>query len=96
MKFVRVLYCKLPTNSKQLSAFLPEAMLGTKPQPQRWEARVLPLCHRGPLEIKLNEDHLAHLLMGNYEFHFILLLIKMRVQLINQTCRPTDNTFLTF
>ena len=23
-------------------------MPGTEPRPQRWEARVLPLCHRGP------------------------------------------------
>ena len=49
IQFVRVLlYCKLPTNSKQLPAFPLEAVLGTKPWPQRWEARVLPLCHRGP------------------------------------------------
>ena len=47
-EFVRDLYCKLPTNDKQLPAFPLEAMLGTKPRPQRWEARVLPLCHRGP------------------------------------------------
>ena len=49
IQFVRVLYCKLPTNGKQLPAFLLEAVLGTEPRPQRWEARVLPLCHRGPL-----------------------------------------------
>ena len=48
IQFVRVLYCKLLTNSKQLPAFPLEAVLGTKPRPQRWEARVLPLCHRGP------------------------------------------------
>ena len=23
-------------------------MMGIEPRPQRWEARVLPLCHRGP------------------------------------------------
>ena len=45
IQFVRVLYCKLPTNGKQL----PEAVPGIEPWPQRWEARVLPLCHRGPL-----------------------------------------------
>ena len=49
IQFVRVLYCKLPTNGKQLPAFPLEAMPGTEPQPQIWEARVLPLCHRGPL-----------------------------------------------
>ena len=49
IQFVRVLYCKLPTNSKQLPAFPLEAVPGIEPRPQRWEARVLPLCHRGPL-----------------------------------------------
>ena len=48
IQFVRVLYCKLPTNGKQLPAFPLEAMPGTEPRPQRWEARVLPLCHHGP------------------------------------------------
>ena len=48
IQFVRVLYCKLPTNGKQLPAFPLEAVSGTEPRPQRWEARVLPLCHRGP------------------------------------------------
>ena len=48
IKFARVLYCKLPTNGKQLPAFPLTAMMGIEPRPQRWEARVLPLCHRGP------------------------------------------------
>ena len=48
IKFVRVLYCKLPTNGKQLPALPLEAVPGIEPRPQRWEARVLPLCHRGP------------------------------------------------
>ena len=48
IQFVRVLYCKLPTNGKQLPAFPLEAMPGIEPRPQRWEARVLPLCHCGP------------------------------------------------
>ena len=43
IKFVRVLYCKLPTNGKQLPAFPLEAVPGIEPRPQRWEARVLPL-----------------------------------------------------
>ena len=50
IQFVRVLYCKLPTNGKQLPAFPLKATLGIEPRPQRWEARVLPLCHRGPLQ----------------------------------------------
>ena len=53
IQFVRVLYCKLPTNGKQLPAFPLEAMPGTEPRPQRWEARVLPLCHRGPIHFFL-------------------------------------------
>ena len=48
IQFIRVLYCKLLTNSKQLPAFPLEAVPGTEPRPQRWEVRVLPLCHRGP------------------------------------------------
>ena len=47
IQFVRVLYCKLPTNGKQLPAFPLEAVAGIEPRSQRWEARVLPLCHRG-------------------------------------------------
>ena len=49
IQFIRVLYCKLLTNGKQLPAFPLEAVSGTEPWPQMWEARVLPLCHRGPL-----------------------------------------------
>ena len=48
IEFIRFLYCKLPTNGKQLPAFPLEAVPGIEPLPQRWEARVLPLCHRGP------------------------------------------------
>ena len=48
IQFIRVLYCKLPTNDKQLPAFPLEALPGTEPRPQRWEVRMLPLCHCGP------------------------------------------------
>ena len=54
IQFVRVLYCKLPTNSKQLPAFPLEGVPGTEAWPQRWEARVLPLCHRGPFKHRKN------------------------------------------
>ena len=37
-----------PTNDKQLPAFPLEVGPGFEPGSQRWEARVLPLCHRGP------------------------------------------------
>ena len=48
IQLVKGLYCKLQTNGKQLPAFPLEVRLGTKPQPQKWEARVLPLCHCDP------------------------------------------------
>ena len=49
IQFVRVLYCKLSTKGTQLPAFPLEAMTWIEPWPQRWEARVLPLFHRGPV-----------------------------------------------
>ena len=49
IEFARVVYCKLPTNGKQLPAFPLKAVTEIESPPQRWEARVLPLCHRGPL-----------------------------------------------
>ena len=47
---LRVLYCKLPTNGKQLQGFPLEAMPGIEPRHQRWEASVTtlppwPLCY---------------------------------------------------
>ena len=44
-------FCKLVTNSKPLPAFPLEAMPGTEPLPQRWEARVSPLSHHGPTHL---------------------------------------------
>ena len=41
IQLVKVLYCKLPTNGKQLSAFPLEFGPGSEPRSQRWEARVL-------------------------------------------------------
>ena len=40
IEFARVLYCKLPTNSKQLPAFPIVAVPGIEPRPQRWEFTV--------------------------------------------------------
>ena len=50
IQFARVVYCKLPTNGKQLPAFPLKAITGIESRSQRWEARVLPLCHRGPIK----------------------------------------------
>ena len=62
IQFVRVLYCKLLTNDKQLPAFPLEAVLRIEPQPQRWEARVLPLCHCGSLKFNRVLIHILALL----------------------------------
>ena len=51
IEFARVVYCKLPTNGKQLPAFPLKAITGIEPRPQRWEARVLP---RWPLDYYLD------------------------------------------
>ena len=48
IELIRDVYCKLPTNGKQLPAFPLEAALGIKPRTLRWEVRVLPLSHHGP------------------------------------------------
>ena len=48
IQLVKFLYCKLSTNGKQLPAFPLEVGPGFELRSQRWEARVLPLCHRGP------------------------------------------------
>ena len=50
IQLVKVLYCKKLTNGKQLPPFPLEVRLESEPQSQRWEARVLPLCHRAPLQ----------------------------------------------
>ena len=61
IQLVKVLYCKLATNSKQLPAFPLEAVPGTEPRPQRWEARVLPLCHHGPLTGRYHLPYMTYL-----------------------------------
>ena len=41
--------CRPTASNYQLSHLRPSR--GSNPRPQRWEARVLPLCHRGPYNI---------------------------------------------
>ena len=48
IQLVKVLCCKLPTSGKQLPAFHLRSDQGVELRSQRWEARVLPLCHCGP------------------------------------------------
>ena len=68
IQLVRVLYCKLLTNGKQLPAFPLEAMPGIEPRPQRWEARVLPLCHPGSIfGVLYRFQHCTgHIIMGSF------------------------------
>ena len=47
IQLVKVVYCKLLTNGKQLPAFPLEVGPGTELRSRRLEARVIPLCHCG-------------------------------------------------
>ena len=79
IEFARVVYCKLLTNGKQLPAFPLKAVTGIEPRPQRWEARVLPLCHRGPLSTASNPFSLVLYMKTNWNkcrsFDFFTLSI---------------------
>ena len=68
IQLVKVLYCKLPTNGKQLRAFPLEAVPGTEPRPQRWEASVTTLSPWPPRLVKNTQNRKAHL-------HSLLLLL---------------------
>ena len=45
IQLVKFLYCKLPTNGKQLPAFILEVGPGFELPSRGWEWRMLPLCH---------------------------------------------------
>ena len=80
IQFVRVLYCKLPTNGKQLPAFPLEAMPGIEPRLQRWEARVLPLCHCGPpFDTMIN----IYFCISFSIYFFLILKVKLLVNGLN-------------
>ena len=49
IQLVKVLYYKLQTKGKQLSAFSLKARPGFKLWSLRWKESVLPLCYNGPL-----------------------------------------------
>ena len=67
IQLVKVLYCKLPTNGKQLSTFPLEVGPGFKLQSQRCEASMLPLCHLGPLLLPIKT--ISTSLCPNGSFH---------------------------
>ena len=59
--------------------------VGIEPRPQRWEARVLPLCHRGPSNgfktgfIYLSTNVFTEFIFENerpFIFMFVLYLVK--------------------
>ena len=79
IEFVRVLYCKLPTNGKQLPALTLEAVPGIEPWPQRWEVQVLPLCHHCPVftsktSTTNNKGDIGSFKFGHLRFSNSLLL----------------------
>ena len=87
IQLVKVLYCKLRTNGKQLPAFPLEAMLGTEPRSQRWEARVLPLCNRGPCQKPQRPGVILH---GHFSPSILQALICCSVLSLHSRprCRP--------
>ena len=50
IQLVKVVYCEVATNGKQLTAFPHEVRPGFKFRCLRWEVSVLPLCHHDPKE----------------------------------------------
>ena len=68
IQLVKVLYCKLPANGKQLPAFPLEVGPGIELPSQRWEARVLvlwplnPVCFTNILEEVTVEGHISSII----------------------------------
>ena len=93
IEFARVLYCKLPTNGKQLPAFPHKALTGIEPRPQRWEARVLPLCHRGPSVYYIN-PYIYITFKINFYSHFVVLCNACFVVKIHCSDKHITNIFL--
>ena len=55
--------------------------MGIEPWPQRWEARVLPLCHRGPL---MRERKISNAILMVTRKHGGTNLGEQRFQLIKE------------
>ena len=71
IQLVKVLYCKLPTISNQLTTF-PHKVQGLNHRPQRCEASVLPLHQLGPLSASVK-----HIMDTSYIFMHIEVLIRV-------------------
>ena len=76
IQFVRVLYCKLPTNGKQLPAFPLEAVPGTEPWPQRWEASVTTLPPWPPVKFdkKVTNEYIVPSLVSITLIYYVAYL----------------------
>ena len=93
MQLVTVLYCKLLTNSKQLPAFPLKVRPGTEPRSQRWEARVLPLCHHAPhLSFMTSEKPVVISFWKKTLKLSILIILKCLPGLPQKSRNATDKT----
>ena len=76
--FARVLYCKLPTNGKQLPAFPLKAMTGIEPWPQRWEAcKWLIVFNRSVTAIWIEGNICTLLFIYNNIILFVVILVEL-------------------
>ena len=58
-------------------------MTGIEPRPQRWEARVLPLCHRGPPLMHLVHVEILLLPLETiYMVNWLVIYMKQYIWLI--------------
>ena len=95
IEFARVVYCKLPTNGKQLPAFPLTPMTGIDPRPQRWEARVLLLCHHGPFYLSC-----AVTILYNSFCAFVLFFFSVHIfvytYIPKRAIKKNNNTMLAY
>ena len=90
IEFARVLYCKLLTNGKQLPPFPHKALTGIEPRPQRWEARVLPLCHPGPVFYVVTELQ-KYIMLFTLFFRLVEMHISAMYVKFNSTLRLIES-----
>ena len=88
IEFARVVYCKLPTNGKQLPAFPLKAVTGIEPRPQRWEAIAATVAPR-LLVYDIYEDH--HKVIGSLGFGYIWLKNLVKNHQMKQQIRSRLN-----
>ena len=94
IQLVKVLYCKLPTIGKKPPAFPLGFRPGTKPRSQKWEVRVLPLCHRGLWLAFVGWNHFTFIWNweGRKYFTVLCLLEAVEIDLITEpTALITDS-----